>query len=165
MPDGLSNAILFILCFFLILTGFIGILFPIVPSIPFIWFGIVLFAIATNFQHFDSAFILLVSVFGLVVVLIDFMARLWGGKEFRANAWSVIGAVIGGLVGSFFGYLYAFVIGPLVGAIVSELLRGRDRVFSLETRRYIIIGYIGGTIVKFAVGITMVGLFIWQLVD
>jgi uncharacterized protein len=161
MP-GLTTFLL-TLCFFLVLVGFVGIFFPVVPSIPLIWFGILLYGLATNFAVVDGQFLLLISVLGLVVVLLDLIAYLWGGKPFSANFWGVSGAVVGGLVGSFFGLFYGLVVGPVFGAIIGQLLFGRDALFAIETKRYIIIGYVGGTIIKIAVGVAMVGLFIWRL--
>ncbi|MFH0853374.1 MAG: DUF456 domain-containing protein [bacterium] len=163
MESALSQTFILTLCFFIILVGLVGIVFPIVPSIPLIWFGIVLFGIATDFTVIDSSFLLMVSILGLIVVMLDFVGYLWGGKPFRASIWSVVGAVVAGLIGSFFGPLYGLVVGPLFGAIISQLIVGRDLVYSVETRRYIIIGYMGGTVIKFTVGIAMIGLFLWQV--
>jgi len=163
MEGALSQTFILTLCFFIILVGLVGVVFPIVPSIPLIWFGIVLFGVATNFAIIDSSFLLMISILGLVVVMLDFVGYLWGGKQFRASMWSVVGAVVAGLIGSFFGPLYGLVVGPLLGAIVSQLIIGRDLVFSVETHHYIIIGYMGGTIIKFTVGIAMIGLFLWQV--
>ena len=164
MPLAVSQTFLLVLCFVLIIVGFIGILFPIVPSIPFIWFGIVLYGVATNFAEIDASFLLLISVLGMTVVLLDFITHLWGRKEFRASFWAVGGAIVGGLAGSFWGPLFGLVVGPLAGAILSQLLIGRDLPFTFETKRYIIIGYIGGTVIKFTVGVAMVGLFLWRIV-
>lgn len=164
MSRDILTTILLTICFIVMLTGFVSILFPIVPAIPFIWFGIVLYGIATNFADIDPSFLLLISVLGLSVVLLDFIAYLWGRKEFRANGLMVIGAVFGGLVGSFFGPLYSLVVGPVIGAIGSGLMIGRDRPFAFETKQFIVIGYVGGTIIKFAVGVAMIGLFLWKLV-
>ncbi len=163
MGGALFHHVLLGACFLLIVVGFGGILVPLIPSIPFIWFGIVLYGIATDFSVVNASFLLLISILGLTVVLLDFIAHLWGGKEFRASFWSVIGAVLGGIAGSFFGYLFGFVVGPLVGAIVSQLLIGRDTAFALETKRYVIIGYVGGTIIKFTVAVAMIGLFLWRV--
>ncbi|USN53385.1 MAG: DUF456 family protein [Candidatus Nomurabacteria bacterium] len=160
---GAGHLIILTLCFIIVLVGFVGIAFPIVPSIPLIWFGILLYGIATDFSLVTPSFLLIISVLGLVVVLLDFVAYLWGGKQFRASLWGVLGAVIGGIIGSFFGLLFAFVVGPFFGAVVSQLVVGRDRVFAVETKHYIIIGYMGGMIIKFAVGVAMIGLFLWQL--
>jgi hypothetical protein len=41
---------------------------------------------------------------------------------------------------------------------------GRDTPYALETKSYIIIGYVGGTIIKFTVAVAMIGLFLWRVI-
>ncbi len=153
-----------IVCLIFILAGFVAILLPIMPSIPLIWFGIFLYGLATNFKEIDQSLLILISILGLVVIMLDYVTLIWGGRNFRASLWGILGAVVGGLAGSFLGWLYGLVIGPLFGAILSQLIVGRDQVFALETKNFTVIGYVGGTIIKFTVGVAMVGLFLWKLV-
>lgn len=160
----LPEIFILIICLIFILVGFVGIMLPIIPSIPLIWFGIFLYGLATDFTEIDPSLLILVSILGLVVILLDYVTLIWGGRRFRASVWGVLGAVVGGLAGSCLGLLYGLVVGPLFGAIVSQLIVGRDEVFALETKRFTVIGYVGGTIIKFTVGVAMVGLFVWKLV-
>lgn len=162
--NALSSAI-FVATFAVTLVGLISIVFPFLPSIPVIWLGIFLYGVGTNFQVVNSNFMLLVSLLAFATIFLDYTTAVWGLKKYRSSAWGIMGAVLGGLVGSLFGIMGGLVIGPVFGAVVFEMLRGRDNVFGVETERFTIIGFIGGTLIKFSVGVAMIGLFLWKIVS
>lgn len=161
----LLGSAIFLATFGVTLIGLISIAFPFLPSIPVIWLGIFLYGVGTNFAKVTPSFMLLVSLLAFATIFLDYTTTVWGLKKYRGSFWGILGAVIGGLVGSIFGILGALVVGPVFGSIVFEMLRGRDNVFGVETERFTIIGFVGGTIVKFAVGVAMIGLFLWKLLS
>ncbi len=159
----MAQPLFFVLALLVMLGGLVGIILPFVPSIPLIWLGAFLYGVTTSFERVDSDFLLLVSSLALATFFLDYITSLWGQRSFRASFWSVLGAVVGGLIGSLVGLFYALVVGPVVGAVVFEIIRGRDAAFSFETGRYRIIGFVGGMIVKLAVGFAIIGLFLYQV--
>jgi len=160
---SIGENIALIVSIMIMLTGLAAIILPLVPPIPFIWLGIFLFATVSGFEKISVDFFLLVSMLGLATIILDYIATSYGVKKFRASVFGLTGALIGGLFGFVFGPLYGLVVGPILGAIVGEAIVGRDILFSYETDRYIIIGLVGGTFIKVIVGVSMVGLFLWQL--
>ena len=160
----LGENIALIASILIMITGLGAIILPLVPAIPFIWLGIFLYALVSDFQKITVDFVILVSLLGLATVILDYIASSYGVKRFRASVFALTGAIIGGIFGFIFGPLWGLVIGPLVGAVIGEALIGRDMLFSYETKNYIVIGMIGGTFIKVLVGVAMVGLFFWQLV-
>ncbi len=163
--SGLISSALFLATFAVTIAGLVSIVFPFLPAIPVIWLGIFLYGVGTSFAVVDASFMLLISLLAFATVFLDYTTSVWGMREYRGSFLGIVGAVVGGLLGSLFGLLGGLVIGPVTGAIVFEMLRGRDNVFSIETDRYTIIGFIGGTIMKFSIGVAMIGLFVWRLVQ
>ncbi len=147
------------------LVGFVSILFPYLPSVLVIWLGAFLYGVGTNFEVVDAPLMLVISALAFGTVLLDYFSNAWGHRKFRGSVWGVLGALLGGFVGSVFGPFGGFVVGPIFGAIVFEMIRGRDNIFGIETDHFTIVGFIGGTLVKFAVGVAMIGLFFWRLVQ
>ena len=160
----LTSAI-FLATFAVMIIGLISIVFPFLPSIPVIWLGIFLYGVGTNFEVVNPSFMLLISLLAFATIFLDYTTTVWGLKKFHGSLWGILGAVVGGFVGSLWGILGALVIGPVFGSIIFEMLRGRDNVFGLETERFTIIGFIGGTLVKFSVGVAMIGLFLWKILS
>ncbi|MBI4092785.1 MAG: DUF456 domain-containing protein [Candidatus Kerfeldbacteria bacterium] len=164
VPSLLTSTV-FLATFAVMLVGLISIVIPFLPSIPVIWLGIFLYGVGTNFAVVDANFMLLISLLAFATVFLDYTTTVWGLKKYRGSFWGIVGAALGGFVGSIWGIFGAFVIGPIFGSIVFEMLRGRDNVYGVETERFTIVGFIGGTIVKFSVGVAMIGLFLWKLIS
>jgi len=146
------------------IIGLAAIILPLVPAIPFIWLGIFLYSMVSGFEKITVDFLILVTLLGLATVILDYIASSYGVKRFRASVFGITGALIGGVFGFALGPLWGLVIGPLIGSIVGEAIIGRDLMFSYETKRYVVIGLMGGTFLKITVGVAMIGLFFWQLV-
>jgi len=157
--------IILIACFAIMIAGLGSIFFPIIPSIPMIWLGIFLYAIATGFEKIDSNFLLLISILTLAIIFLDYIVLTLGVRKFNFSVWGIVGAIVGGVIGSFFNLFFALVIGPVLGAVVGQILTGQDLTYIFQMKKYTVIGFIGGTVVKISVGVAMIGLFIWKLVS
>jgi uncharacterized protein YqgC (DUF456 family) len=152
-----------IVSFALILGGLVSIIFPIAPSIPTIWFGIFIYAVAHHYTDVSQQFMMWLSLIALGTIILDYTLSRSGVQKLKAGPWGILGAVIGGGLGTFFGAIVTYLIGPIIGAVVSELIRGRDRVYSYQTGNYTIIAFMGGTLVKLVAAIAMIGFFILRL--
>jgi len=155
--------IITIICFAIMLAGLVSIIFPVLPSIPFIWLGIFLYAIATKFEKVDEKFVLIITIMLLAVVLLDYITEFWGLKRWRFSFWIILGAVAGGIIGSLFTLGLGMLLGAVAGALIAEIISGQDLTFAIKTKKYTIICYVAGTILKLGVGVSMIGLFIWKL--
>lgn len=122
-----------------------------------------IYGFTTQFEKIDVNFLLLTSVLVILVVLLDIIASLRGTRKLEASLWGVSGAVIGGVVGAGFHSLPVLVILPIVGAVIGELISGRDAIYKVETENFHFVGFVGGTLVKAAVGVTVIGLFLWKV--
>lgn len=152
-----------VLSLVLILGGLVSIIFPIAPSIPVVWLGIFVYAIAHGYVGVTQNFLALISVIALFTIVLDYTLSRSGVKKLAVGPWSIVGAVVGGLAGFLVGPIYTYLVGPIAGALIIELLRGHDRVFSYQSGNYTIIAFMGGTIVKLIAAIAMIGLFILRL--
>lgn len=149
--------------FILIAIGFFSIFLPVAPSIPLIWFGIFVYAISHGYTQITRSFMAGVSLIAVGTIFLDYTLYKFGIRKFRAGAWEVVGALIGFVAGSFLSPLASIVIGPIVGAVVFGALRGNDQVYSFKTGNTTVVAFMGGTIVKLAAALAMVGLFILRL--
>lgn len=157
----IEHPILFWLTLVLLIGGFVSVFFPVAPGILLIWFAILLYAALTDFSEVTNEFILFISFLAVVTIFLDFIAAKWGIRKFTMNKKAIIGAVIGGIAGSLFGQLWAFFTGPLLGAVVIQLFTGHDTIWSVRGSRIHIIGFMGGSIIKLVISITMIGMFLW----
>lgn len=160
-----SNFLIAFATLIIMVMGLLGIVLPFFPGIILIWVGFFLYAGITQFRVITFDYLFLATLFVFIAILLDYIAGYWGTKKFNASIWGIIGAVIGGIIGSIFGWLPALFIGPFVGAIVGEVFSGRDEIFKIELKTYTVIGFISGTLVKMSVGVAIIGLFIYKIID
>ena len=160
-----SHLFIAIISFLVMMFGLLGIIFPFFPSVILIWTGFFLYAGITQFQIITFDYLFLATLLTFVAVFLDYVAAYWGTKKYNATVWGIGGAIIGGAIGSIFHWFPAVLMGAFVGAIVGEVFSGRDEIFKIEFKTYTIIGFVGGTIVKITVGVTMIGLFVYQVVQ
>lgn len=152
-----------VVAWILIGFGVIAIFLPFGPSIPLIWLGIFVYAFGHQWMTITQTFMALVTGIALFTIFLDYTLYRFGIRKFRAGAWGVIGAIVGFIVGSFINPIVQFVVGPVFGAIAFESLRGRDQVFSFKAGNTTVVAFMGGTIVKLAAAVAIIGLFILRL--
>lgn len=157
------NLVLVIVTALLMVIGFLGTIFPHLPGLPLLWSVVVIYGITTQFEKIDTNFLILTTLLIILVFLLDLIASVRGTKKLEASFWGVFGALAGGIIGAGFNNLAVLVILPIVGAVIGELISGRDAVYKIETENYHLVGFVGGTIVKVSVGITIIGLFLWKV--
>lgn len=144
----------------LFVVGFIGLIYPIIPSVLFILGGIILYGVLFSFEPFNWLFWMIQGVFVLFLFLADYVANLVGVKKYGGSKAGVWGSTIGLLVGPFLIPVVGIIVGPFVGAIVAELLFQRKTVSeAIKIGFGSVIGFIAGAIGKFIIQIFMIGYF------
>lgn len=160
---SLAQTIIFITSFIIMAAGLVGTVFPFIPGIILIWTGIFLYAGITQFQELTLSFLTMITILAFIAIFLDWLSGMWEAKTVRASIWVVVGAVAGGIIGSLVGLVSALIIGTFIGALIGEVLGGRKEIVKIELKTYTIIGFLAGAVVKVAVGVSMVGLFIYKV--
>lgn len=163
MASDLVGTIIFIGSWALIIGGVASIFFPIVPAVPIIWMGIFVYGLQHDFLNSGRTFLMVVTAVALGSIVLDYTLGRYGLQKFRLSIWAIFGALVGIAVGWFFNPIIAYLVGPVVGAIIGETLHGHDQVFSYRTQHYTVVGFMGGTVIKFLAAIIMIGLFVLRI--
>jgi hypothetical protein len=157
------DALVIVLVFLLMIIGVIGSVLPFVPGSPLILAGAVLYAWQTDFTVVSWGILSVLAGLMILSQLLEYIASTIGAKRYGASKWGIAGAFIGGIVGIFFGGIIGILIGPFLGAVIFEVMQGRAMDESLKIGFGTFIGFIGGTIGKFIIALTMVGVFLAQV--
>ena len=142
-------------------VGLAGTVLPVIPGILLIYAGYLLYGFATGWQAYGLAAIVGWSVVTALVLLLDFYAGAIGAKRYGASRSGAWGSLIVGLIGTLAAGFPGLILGPFVGAAAGELLRGRSYREALRSGWGTFIGFMVGSVVKIALGVVMVGTFIW----
>ena len=154
---------LFILTMLIMLVGLAGTILPMIPGLPIMWVGALVYAILTGFEEVGWTYLIVFGALTAVVQLLDYVANLYGAKKMGASGWGIFGAFVGMLVGLFTGGVIGLLVGSFAGAVLGEVLVGKKGSQALKAGVGTFLGFLGGTLIKFVVGCAMLGVFIWQV--
>ncbi|MFA6272027.1 MAG: DUF456 domain-containing protein [Patescibacteria group bacterium] len=144
-------------------VGLVGIVFPLLPGIPLIWLGALIYAFFTDFREVGWLVMTVFTVLTIFSFVIDYLANIYGAKKFGAGRWGIAGSILGMMIGIITGGLVGLIVGPIIGATIGELISGKDHRRALKAGLGTFIGFLSGTLIKFIIGLLMIGLFFWQL--
>lgn len=157
-------SILFLVISLLImLTGLVGIIFPVIPSTPLIWVGTFVYAISSGFEDITVQVLIIFGILTVLTLIADFFANMYGAKRFGASKWGIIGSTVGMIIGTITTGVIGLIVGSFLGAIVCELLAGRQFKVAFNAGFGTFIGFLGGSLIKLIIGFAMIGFFIWKI--
>lgn len=152
--------ILVVLCF---IIGLLGVWLPLVPGLPLMALGTLLFKLLQP----DRLSWITVGIFVLGAVLgqlMDFMASGWAAKKAGAGKAGSRGAIVGALVGLFFG-LPGVLLGPPIGALLGEwVIRKQPFKQASKAAMGAVIGLFAGALGKFLLGWGLVIIFLVDVI-
>jgi uncharacterized protein YqgC (DUF456 family) len=159
MPVWLHTSI-FILALIIMTVGLIGLVIPIFPGIAVIWLAVLGYGVVVGFNTLAWVLFIIISILAIIGMTIDNI--LMNAKAHKEGAaWSSLAlGMVGGVVGTIVlppagGLLAA----PLV-VLLLEYLRQRDFNNALRTLRGLLIGWGASFIVRFFIGLAMIGLWV-----
>jgi uncharacterized protein YqgC (DUF456 family) len=150
-----------IVALLLMTIGLAGTVLPFIPGILLIYVGYLLYGFATGWQAYGLRAMFGWSVVTVLVLLLDFYAGAIGAKKHGASRSGAWGSLIGGFIGALAAGFPGLILGPFVGAALGELLAGRSYRAALRSGWGTFIGFMVGSVVKIALGVAMIGTFIW----
>ena len=142
----------------LILLGLAGSFLPIIPGPICSWLGLLVLHL-TNSVPSNTTFLTLTFIIALVIFSLDAFLPVWGTKKLGGSRMGAIGSGIGFLIGFFFGPI-GLVFGPIVGALAGELTQNSDLKKAVRAAFGSLMGFLAGTIMKFALGVVYLVLFV-----
>lgn len=119
---SIMEIILFLMVVMFFVVGIAGIFLPVIPSLPVVWCGILLYAILTNFSEVTITVIVITGALMLVGTLIDLIASAFGARTYGASWFGVVGSLIGTVIGGIIFNIVGLIIGAFVGAFVGEFM-------------------------------------------
>ena len=145
----------------LLILGVIGSILPIVPGPPLSFVGLLLLHLFTPFVMQED-YLFLFGIAAAMITFLDYWFQVYSVKLFGGGKASTIGVIIGILVGVFIFPPVGVLVGPFLGAYIGAIVESDfDLVKSFKIAFGSLIGFLGGTILKFVYSIVV----IWQYLD
>jgi uncharacterized protein YqgC (DUF456 family) len=156
----LGQIILWNVVIALFLIGLAGTILPALPGNILIFAGTLVYGIFTGFEEVTFWVLAGLAAISIGAQVLDYVAEAYGAKRFGATKYGVWGAIIGGIVGLMILNIPGLVVGLFLGAVIPELLfGGRSLKGALSIGWGSLLGFLGGTFMKFILGLLMIGIF------
>lgn len=142
------------------IIAFVGLIYPIIPSVIFIVAGFVLYGFLFEFTELSTVFWIIEGIFVAVLFGADYMTNLIGVKKFGGSKAAIWGSTIGLIVGPFVIPIAGIILGPFIGAILAELIVHKKNLSSaVKSGLGSLVGFISGVIAKSIIQLIMIGYF------
>lgn len=112
----------------LFVIAFIGLVYPIIPSVLFILGGFITYGLFYSFSNLPWWFWVIELLFVALLFAADTIANIVGVKKFGGSKAGMWGSTIGLLIGPFIIPFAGILVGPFIGAIIGELIVERTTI-------------------------------------
>lgn len=148
----------------LMLLGLAGTIFPVLPGIPIIYAGYLIYGLATDWREYGAGVMIAFGAVTLLVLVLDWLAGAIGAKKYGASRAGVVGSVIGAVLGLIFFNIIGLVLGPFVGALLGELLLGRSLKEAVRSGWGALLGFLAGSFFKIVTASVMIVAFLLLII-
>lgn len=140
----------------LFLLSFVGLIFPIIPSVLAIWGGFLLYFFGLGKDELSIVFWIAMGVLTIILFVADLLASSFFVKKYGGSKWGERIAALAIIVGAFIVPPFGILIVPFVAVIITEYIIEKDvrRAFMIGVAT--LIGLLSGTIAKFIIQLIMI---------
>lgn len=164
MEDDCMDIVYWSIIVVMFIIGFVGLIYPVIPSVLFIFAGFILYGLFFSFLPFNWLFWTVQILFVVLLFLADYVSNIIGVKKFGGSKAGVWGSTIGLLIGPFVIPAFGIIVGPFLGAIIAELLvHKKDVVTATRIGFGSVIGFISSVVTKGFIQIIMIGYFFLEV--
>lgn len=152
----MTSILVWFITIVLMLLGVVGTLLPAIPGIGFVFAGILVYAIATQFATISGATVAIFGVIAVLTWLANYLGSVMGAASGGGKGKALIGTILGAIAGVIIGGPVAILIGAFIGALVGALIEGKTHQQATKVAIWSVVGIIGATLFQFLIAISMV---------
>ncbi len=158
------ETIYLVLSLIIMVAGLAGTVLPILPSIPLVYSGFLIYGLGTGWHDFGAGVMIFFGALTVFVLVLDYVAGAVGAKKFGASTAGVIGSVIGAILGVIFFNIIGLLVGVFAGAVFGELHHGRTTEEAFRSGWGAFLGFVAGSLFKFVIAFFMIGVFLLLII-
>ncbi|RLQ98214.1 DUF456 domain-containing protein [Falsibacillus albus] len=148
----------------LFLISFVGLIYPIIPSVLFIVAGYLLYGAFFSFNQFGWVFWSVQLLFTLLLFAADYLANALGIKKSGGTRAGVWGSTIGLLIGPFIIPVAGILAGPFLGAVLAEIIVHRTNwKKAVKIGIGSLVGFVSSILTKGIIQLVMIGYFLLRV--
>ncbi|MCA0986051.1 DUF456 domain-containing protein [Guptibacillus algicola] len=145
----------------LFLIAFIGLIYPIIPSVLFIYIGFFVYGFLFEFGSMTLSFWIIEILLTSLLFLADYASNLFGVKKYGGSKAAIWGSTFGLLLGPFVIPFLGIILGPFIGAVGAELVFHRKPIKeAVKVGVGSLLGFLGGALMKGVIQAAMIIIFL-----
>ncbi|WP_175614484.1 DUF456 domain-containing protein [Piscibacillus halophilus] len=148
-----------IIAFFIL--SFVGILFPIIPSVLVLWLGFLAYHFFIDGGELGWVFYSVMVIFTIILIGSDVIANSYFVKKYGGSKRGEQVAAMAVIVGSFIIPPFGILVVPFVAVFITELIQKRTAQEAIRASIGSFIGFLSGSIAKVVIQLIMI---IWFFV-
>lgn len=146
------------------ILSFVGLVYPIIPSVLMIWIGIVLYHFGLQPEALSWIAWLTFGLLTVLIFLADYLVNLHFVKKAGGSAWGKSAATIGLIVGSFVIPPFGVIVVPFALVLLAEMMHQRTFESSLKVASATLIGFLSSTFAKAIIQLIMIFVFFFAVI-
>ena len=148
----------------LFIIAFVGLVYPIIPSVLFILGGFIAYGLFYSFSELSWWFWLIQILFVVLLFSADTSSNLVGVKKFGGTKAGMWGSTVGLLIGPFVIPFAGIILGPFIGAVIAELIFSKASLqVSLKAGVGSLVGFLTSVVTKGIIQAVMIAIFIFVI--
>lgn len=147
---------LIIICFAL---AFIALIKPIIPGVPVLWVGFLIYHFGINREELGLLFWIIMAIFTGFIFIVDFIANHYFLKKYGSTKTGERVGCLAVIVGSFIFPPFGLIIVPFISVFVTERIQGKTTKEALKSSWATVISFLSSSLAKAILQIIMVILF------
>lgn len=146
------------------IVAFVGLVYPIIPSVLFIFLGFIIYGLFYSFGELPWWFWLIEILLTLLLFSADTLSNIVGVKKFGGSKAGMWGSTIGLIIGPFAIPIAGIIIGPFIGAVVAELIFAKlSMKEALKAGVGSLVGFLTSIVTKGIIQVIMILIFIFAI--
>ncbi len=130
---------------------------PVLPGVVLIFAGTLIYGFFVHFQGGLNLYFYIGQGIALVLIFfLDYLAGIWGTRKYGGSSAAAWGSVIGAVLGIFTLGPLGIIVGPFIGAVAADFVKRGNLKAATRAGVGTIVGFLGGTAVKFIIEIVMI---------
>jgi len=150
------DIIMWIVIVVLFLLSFVGIIFPIVPSVLVLWVGFLLYHFVIHNGELNWIFWIAMAFFTILLIVADILANSYFVKRYGGSKWGERAAAVAVIIGSFITPPFGIIYLPFIVVFIVEMVQKRTAKEAFRASIGSFFGFLGGSVAKVVIQIVMI---------
>ncbi|MFC4735389.1 DUF456 domain-containing protein [Bacillus daqingensis] len=144
----------------LFLLSFVGLLYPIIPSVLVIWAGVILYAFFIDGAGVSWYTWLSLVLLTIIIFVADYAASMYFVKKYGSTKHGMTAATIGLIIGTFVVPPFGILFVPFLLVMATELVQKRTLAQAAKTAVGTLLGFLTSTFAKALIQAALIGIFL-----